>query len=792
MRWSQIIWIAVFACHAAFLSGQIRGVVSDNERHPLTGATVVLLPDSTVAVSDLDGRFSFQNVEIGPHTIHVSFLGYTPYKTIVRYTGLRPLNLEIKLQLSEELLNTIIVTGEHAKQESSLSVAHISDHLIDDHSHGTFAKSLESLPGINAINVGTGIAKPVIRGLSSNRIIVNQQGIKQESHQWGADHGLEVDQYDVERVEIIKGPASLQYGSDGLGGVINIMPGKILPAGTIAGSAQGVYKTNNDHYGGSVHMGLNWQNNFFSARYSRQSFGDYEVPANNFIYNGFTLPIYNNRLKNTSGQETNLRMSMGIQRDWGIGRIHFNHYTLEAGLFSGAVGIPRSYTLTDDGNRRDIDIPNQKVDHYRLSIHQTLLIGDDDHLDFNLGYQKNIRREFSFPEFHSIPASQLEPGNNLALQFELRTLSGNVHYEHRFSSKRKLITGGNVQWQRNTRTGFEFLLPDFQTFRYGLFGLTEWQTPTGITFNAGLRLDLASNDTEFFRQWVWNSNEMIIDSLVARETNDNFFNWSASLGMSIPFGENKWILKTNLGKSFRIPYPAETVSNGIHHGTFRHEVGNPDLTSEHGYQVDISAEFSQDHFRGSIATYVNYFNNYIYLGPTFPAEFSSLPEAGQLFKYRQDDALYTGFELEWEWHLTDRLEWTQSADFVYSHNISTGLALPFTPQPSFKNRLHYLIWQNKKGEHILEVSTGHNYSFPAEGSSRIDRSERPTPGYHLWDAGAEYTGEIRGQEFQLNLKCHNVFNTFYFNHLSRYRLINVPEQGRNIVISLKVPFSGQI
>ena len=158
---------------------------------------------------------------------------------------------------------------------------------------GTFANSIEKLPGISAINVGVGIAKPVIRGLSANRIIVNHQGIKQESQQWGSDHGLEIDQFDVERVEIIKGPGSLQYGSDGLGGVINIMPGNLIPENSLQGSVLGVHKTNNDHWGGSAKLAVNINNWFINTRYSRQDFADYSVPGNSFIYNGFELPIAN-------------------------------------------------------------------------------------------------------------------------------------------------------------------------------------------------------------------------------------------------------------------------------------------------------------------------------------------------------------------------------------------------------------------------------------------------------------------------------------------------------------------
>ncbi|MCB0641479.1 MAG: TonB-dependent receptor, partial [Phaeodactylibacter sp.] len=239
------------------LRGQISGQVLDMEGLPLPGATVMLFPDTLGTGTDQEGRFTFEGLDPGQYWIQAQFIGYETERVAVQVVGSPSTSKPLEIRLAEkgELLETIVVTDEHAKQENSLAAVHLSEHFLEEHSQGTFAKSIEKLPGISAINVGVGIAKPVIRGLSSNRIIVNHQGIKQESHQWGADHGLEIDQYDVERVEIIKGPASLQYGSDGLGGVINIMPGRILPKGTFVGSVQGTYKTNNQHWGGSALLG---------------------------------------------------------------------------------------------------------------------------------------------------------------------------------------------------------------------------------------------------------------------------------------------------------------------------------------------------------------------------------------------------------------------------------------------------------------------------------------------------------------------------------------------------------
>jgi iron complex outermembrane receptor protein len=770
--------------------GQISGFVFDENKATLPGANILLLPDSLLAVTELDGSFKFFGLPDGAYLLVTSFIGFTTDTLTVKVKDGRSKNLDIRLQASSTLLGTVEVTEEHAKQEETLYTEHIHEDFFQKNLQGAFAKSIEKIPGISAINVGVGIAKPVIRGLSANRIIVNHQGIKQESQQWGSDHGLEIDQFDVERVEIIKGPGSLQYGSDGLGGVINIMPGKLLPKNSFDGSVLGVHKTNNVHWGGSARLAFNVNNWFLTARYSRQDFADYRVPGRLFIYNGFELPIVNEQLKNTAGDESNLSISAGVSRSWGITRLLFSHYSLDAGLFSGAVGIPRSYALTDDGNSRDIDVPKQSVDHYRASLNQIFFLGKD-HLAFDVGYQRNLRREFSEPEFHSIPLSQLaDPNDKLGIELELQTFSIASHYEHRFRSDWKNNYGGNLQWQHNQRGGFEYLLPEFRTFRGGLFTITERELRSNWLVNGGLRFDLGQNDTEFYRQFVWDSNENITDSLLSPATDDLFLNWSASLGSNLTLDDGKWVLKANFGKSFRVPYPAETVSNGIHHGTFRHEVGTPGLKSEHGYQFDLSADWSFEKFTGGLALYFNYFDNYIYLGPTFPARFSPLPEAGQIFRYRQDDAIYTGFELQWTWEFLPRFTLEQAVDFVQSYNPKTRLALPFTPQPAIRTDLRFSLAE-KKWLKDFYVELGHQYHFAAIGRLRVDRSERTTPAYQLWGLGLGTDLLLGGESVQISCQVQNVFDTTYFAHLSRYRLINVPEQGRNLVMTVKVPFGGK-
>ncbi|MGB1319213.1 MAG: TonB-dependent receptor plug domain-containing protein, partial [Flavobacteriales bacterium] len=344
-------------CSATQAFGQISGIVRHEREEPLPGATILLLPDSLYQVTDSDGLFSFENLKNGSYKLTASYVAHGEETLSTTLSG-SPVKLQFSLTYDEDRLGEVIIEGEHGHSEAVLRNVHLEEGFVEMETKAAFAQSLDKVAGIASINVGVGVSKPVIRGLSNNRILVLTDNVKQEGQQWGADHGLEVDQYDVEEVEILKGPASLQYGSDGLGGVINILPEKIPEKGKLSAVVLGNFRSNNLHGGGSAKIALNLNNVFGSIRYSHQEFGDYQVPADSFIYNTYNLPIINKTLKNTAGREKNISGFAGILRKWGLTRVDVSHYWLDVGLFSGAVGIPRSYALTDDGNNRDIDQPN--------------------------------------------------------------------------------------------------------------------------------------------------------------------------------------------------------------------------------------------------------------------------------------------------------------------------------------------------------------------------------------------------------------------------------------------------
>jgi iron complex outermembrane receptor protein len=753
------------------LSGRI---YDSSDRQPIPYAAIFDQKSAEMYFSDTYGKFVLPCAAEGRHW-QIRMLGYEDQvfssfncnqDTIIY---LRPVLM---------LLPTILIAEDHAKHEHYLSAVHVNERFFKQNQETTLATALQRIPGINAMVTGAGIGKPIIRGMYGNRIVVNKDYIKQEGHQWGNDHGLEIDPFDVQRVEIIKGPGALLYGSDALGGVINILPEALPKDNTTELHIRPLYRSNNQLLAGSMAIRTAFKNWFFSARMSGQSYGDFRIPADEFVYNGFELPLTGRKAKNTAGREQSYRISAGYKTNQSISRLSYAVFGLQGGIFSGAIGIPRFYTLADDGNSRNIELPSQAVTHQRLTWNHIQFTEKGGHWAINAGYQHNLRREFSFQEAHS----RIEGSDNqeqIALQFELKSYSFDIHRDLKLNNKLRLVAGLQSQIQKNTRDGFDFLIPDFSLWRAGAFSLLEYKPNNKRSLTGGFRYDLANNSsTEFFAKRLDRNNREIlrvdIPALQRR-----FQNWAASFGIQQLINK-QWRTRMHLGKTFRIPYPNELVSEGMHHGFFRYEKGNRDLRSEKGYQLDLGADFDQGRISFSASAFFNFFDNYIYLRPT--PNFAPLPESGLIFEYIQHNTIFSGLEFEYTWNIHKGLYWSQTFDYVYSHNINTGLALPFTPPANLRSEIQY---RHSAGVLHFQLSFTQQLISNA-GPNMVDRNERTTPGsslYHL-SCAIEHQ-KWAGTSFQFGIQ--NIFDRPFLNHLSRYRLIDLPEPGRNIQLSAFIP-----
>ncbi len=742
--------------------------------------TYIIFEGDKVLICDDHGDFTISGLAKGHYELQFFYIGYDTLFTSVTIDQ-KDVHLDIKMQEDQIALGEVIIVGDHfhtGRMEQSQTIATIDKDFIKMQNAGTLISSLQKLPGISAINTGVGIAKPVIRGMSFNRVLVMDKGIKQEGQQWGADHGLEIDQYDPERVEIIKGPSSLLYGSDAMGGVLRILPPAIPANDSFSGDAFFTYKSNNQLAGGSLGMYGAKNGKFFRGRLSYQDFGDFQVPASSFQYNGYDLPIYNEHLKNTAGDELDFSLAAGSHGDKGSTTITFSSFNQKSGLFPGATGVPREYQLEDDGDSRNIDLPKQIVNHIKLISNTTLVLGTN-WMEIDLGYQYNKRQELGAPHAHGY---QPTPEGDLALGLDLQTYSGNISYNARMNEKLYGIFGLQGQYQQNKRSGYEFLLADFTAYNAGAFAYQEYSPNHKFSINTGIRYDLGRRNIEEYTEPDYTTPEPEDSIMRNPAIQRNFQDFSAALGFSY-YPTINFNSKLNLGTSFRMPTPAELSANGVHHGTFRHEKGDPNLHSERGLQGDLNLTWKQKSYFFLITPFLGYFNNYIYLAPQ--PYFSDLPAGGQLYQYTQNDAIFTGLEMEFNWDFIKNWNMNSGIEYVWNENLDSGLGLPFTPPFSIFTELKYS--RSPLSGKINNYFILGNYHFFA-AQNRVDRNERTTPGYYLvsLSAGMEVQALHRNIEFRLS--GQNLLNVYYLNHLSRYRLLNLPEQGRNIVISLMVPF----
>ena len=670
---------------------------------------------------------------------------------------------------------------------SAQPVEIVDETFLSEHFTGNLMHTLQHIPGIHSMNIGSGFSKPVIRGMGFNRISVTENGIKQEGQQWGADHGLEIDAFGVERVMIRKGPASLLYGSDAMGGVIEITHPFPPAENQLFGEAALLGKSVNGTLGGSLMVGLKRNNWYARFRFSEQHFGDYHVPTDTIVYLTQRLPIEKRRLKNTAGFERDASLFSAYRKGHYYANLAVSNAYQKVGFFMGAHGMPDGNRLKDDGDARNIELPYSTVNHLKMTSRQQYMW--EESIGFwDIGYQNNHRKELS--RFHTHYGTQPPPltDPDKELEFSLHTFSSSVKWKTFGSEEWEHTVGWDLQYQQNRIAGYSFLVPEYNRLTSGALWLSTWKPGPEFSVSGGLRYDYGRLDAAAFRdpyleeylQRLGYSEEEIAGYRWRSYAVDrSFSDFSGSLG--VVWNPNEaHLVKVNIGRSFRLPGANELAANGVHHGTFRHEQGDASLDSERGWQVDASYTYERGGIYLSLTPFGSWFGNYIYLQPT--GEWSVLPHAGQIYRYSGAQAVFAGAELEFGIDFLRRWNYQVSGEYVYSRNLDEHIPLPFSPPASVRN---VLTWERERVHLYAEL-----HSITAQ--NRESRNEEPTPGTHLWNMGATATVPVAGTEVEITLSAQNLLNTKYFNHLSFYRKVEIPEPGRNFQLFIKVPFNTKI
>jgi len=630
-------------------------------------------------------------------------------------------------------LDEVIVSTAFNKIQSQnvMKVEHSSIKELQRKGTSTLIEGLATIPGVSQVSTGTSIGKPVIRGLSGNRVLVYSQGVRIENQQFGDEHGLGLNDAGIESVEVIKGPASLLYGSDALGGVLYFNPEKFANTNTFKGDFNQRLFSNT--LGSNTSLGLktsgkNWK---VLARGTYDTHSDYTIAGGD-------------RVTNTRYNETDFKTGIGYSNSKFSSVLRYNFNKLD-------LGIPEN-GVSEQTTSKKTDYPSQAIDNNLLSLNNIFFFKNSK-LDVDLGYIDNDR-------------SELEDGNIAVLHMKLKTFNYDAKYHLPKMVKAETIFGIQGMNQTNTNSGEEYLIPDATTKDFGIFGTGNYEWKTNV-IQAGIRFDKRKIATTAYGIGGEEGSFEALDKSL-----DSF---NASLGYKTNLA-NDLSLRLNVASGFRAPNLAELTSNGVHEGTNRYEVGNPNLKTEQNVQTDLNIEYKGSHFEFFANGFYNHINNYIYTSPT-----GAIIDENSVFDYIQNDARLFGGEIGLHFH-PHPLDWVhyETSFETVTGKKQDGDYLPLIPANNWSNtiRTEFKIknWLDD-GFASLQVSTTFN-------QGNVSGFETKSNGYTLVNLG--FGGKIKFGKtaFDLNLNGNNLLDKTYISHLSRLKADGIPNIGRNIILGL--------
>ncbi len=609
------------------------------------------------------------------------------------------------------------------------------------------------LPGLSQISTGAGISKPVIRGLGYNRVVVVDQGIRQEGQQWGDEHGLEVDEEGVHSVEVLKGPASLMYGSDAIAGVMILHPEHPLEEGTMQVKVGSQYQTNNGLYDYRVGFAGNTKGFVWNWHFLDKAAHCYKNKVDGYVPGSFF-------------KERDIQGMLGINRGWGHSWLRFSRVSFTPGITEGEL-VGSDF----DGKSYGIVSPFQKVLHYKAISDNAWYFGDGT-LKAIIGYQQNYRREF-------------EEEETPELAMRLHTVNYDIKYLHSLPHDWKISTGVGGMWQRNINQGEEYLIPDHHLFDIGVFATAEWQYQKWH-FSGGARFDNRHLKTTSLTE----EGVLRFEAL-----SKNFTGITGSLGV-VWNVTDRINLRLNAARGFRAPTVSELSSNGVHEGSIQYELGNPELKAEKSTQLDLGFDYTSHYVSLQASLFTNWIDDYIFLA-RLPYE----TDGYRTYQYREGDARLMGGEVSVDVHPINPLHFENAFSYVRGVQLDQpdeAKNLPMMPAPKWTSDIRY-EFPNFAKNHCRRtfLAFGMEYNFRQNKFYAVDNTETATPSYALFNLSAGMDLHIFGHNcIELTFSCQNLFDKAYQSHLSRLKYVDtgsltgrqgISAMGRNFCFKVSVP-----
>ncbi len=704
----------------------LTGTVKDAQsKEALTGVNVFIPSIDKGTVTDIDGHFTLKNISSKSIKVEFSFVGYKPIEKMVEFDQSEK---EIEVFMKEtafEMDEVIVSTGFNKLQKDNvMKVTHKNLASMERKGIQNLMDGVAQIPGVSAMSTGTAINKPVIRGLWGNRVLVYNQGVRLENYQFGVAHGTGVDQAGISGVEVIKGPASLLYGSDALGGVVYLIPEKYAKAHQTHADFKTQYYSNTSGFHSTLGVQTSadkWQ---FLARGAYRLNADYEIPSGE-------------RAVNSKNNAQDLKLGIGYQGKKITSDFRYN-YNLGQNAMSHQVGHePVDYKINGK---------YQYLPSHTLSLKNTFKLKNSQ-VKTNLGYSAFNR-------------SLINQGVTF-IGMQLNTLNFDAKWYLPASTNWETILGTQVMAQTNHNFGKHFLLPNAKVQNLGLFTTTNY-TKDNIVVQAGLRFDYRHILTETI-------------SPARPGFNKHLQSLTGSLGFKTGLTKDM-NLRLNLASGFRAPNLAELTSNGEHENKI--EIGNPNLKNEQNIQADINWDYQSTHVEFFANGFYNHINNYIFLQSENRME-GGLP----VYSYQQDNAKLFGGEFGFHFH-PHPWDWLhiQSSFETVIGKKQGGDYLPLIPADQWKNEIRLTKNSKHKSLKRYYFRLGFNRVF----TNRFNPGEDKFPAYSLVETGLGANFVFHKTRLNLNLSIHNLLNETYISSLSVLREDGIPNQGRNLILGVKL------
>ena len=793
-------------------------IAQEKTNEPIAGASVLIRSLHKGVTTNEAGVYQFPRLEEGNYTIEVSFTGYK--KVILEVTVIGASLKNFVLTPSGNTLNEVVITGVSRAtliRENPISITNVSARAIERTIESNIIDLLvKNVPGLNAVKTGPNISKPFIRGLGYNRVLTLYDGIRQEGQQWGDEHGIEVDASNIEKAEVIKGPASLMFGSDALAGVLSLFP--YTPKekdGVVRGRFTSEYQSNNGLIGNGLLLSYSNQHWLWALR------GSYRIAKN------YSNEI-DGRVYNTGFAEKNASALIGYNSNSGYSHLNLTLYDNLQGIpdgsrdslsrkftkqvFEGAADDITSRPVVSDAalNSYTLSPLHQHIQHYRIYSNHHYKLNKDDMIDVLLGFQQNIRREYNHPTMPS----------QAGLFVRLNTLNYGIKYTAMLFQKIEIAAGINGMYQNNkSKEATDFPIPDYHLFDAGGYTYAKWKNDK-LTISGGIRYDIRTlNGNDFYvqkntgngfdRQAVYPDTVGAVLQFPALKK--TFTGISLSIGAAYQLTE-QISLKFNIARGYRSPNITEIASNGLDPGAHIIYLGNRNFIPEFSFQQDVEISGSFRVLNASLSVFNNDVQHYIYLNQLVDAQGNAVTDAqgNKTFQYQQGAARLYGMEASLQFHPEFVKGFSINSNFsmVYGINKNSnfkgkginGEYLPLIPANKLVNSISQEIKTKANFFTAFNCKAEMEYNAAQNRFLALSNTETATPGFTLFNISAGTAIQYsKKSALQFQVQINNLFDVVYQSNLSRLKYFEYYTQspngrlgmygmGRNICLKLTAAF----